>query len=204
MALLGLAIVPSMVMLAGLIVMPETPGWLLRNGREEEAREVLARTRDATEVEAELAGIRQVEATSQERARLREVFAPWLRPALVVGIGLAVLNQVVDINTIIYYAPTTLTNVGFSDSAAIYASTGIGAVNMAMTLVAIWLIDKVGRKRLLLRGAVCMCVSLAVLAAASLLLPAPEVWVWSAWAHWPVSPRSSSASPPPGAPCAGW
>ncbi|WP_217168905.1 sugar porter family MFS transporter [Streptomyces sp. AC512_CC834] len=172
--MLGLAIVPSTVMLAGLIVMPETPRWLLRNGREEEAREVLARTRGATGIEAELAEIRQVEATSRERAGLREVFVPWLRPALVVGIGLAVLNQVVGINTIIYYAPTTLTDVGFSDSAAIYANTGIGAVNMVMTLVAIWLIDKVGRKRLLLTGATCMCVSLTVLAATSLLLPEPD------------------------------
>ncbi|WP_240434573.1 sugar porter family MFS transporter [Streptomyces sp. YIM 130001] len=172
--MLGLAIVPSLVMLAGLIVMPETPRWLLRNGREKEAREVLARTRGADQVDAELAEIRQVEDASKERAGLREVFAPWLRPALVVGVGLAILNQVVGINTIIYYAPTTLTNVGFSDSAAIYANTGIGAINMAMTLVAIWLIDKVGRKRLLLSGAVCMCTSLTVLAATSLLLPEPD------------------------------
>ncbi|MEU8709240.1 sugar porter family MFS transporter [Streptomyces sp. NPDC048565] len=172
--MLGLALVPSLVMLAGLIVMPETPRWLLRNGREEEAREVLARTRGAAGVESELAEIRQVEATSGERAGLREVFAPWLRPALVVGVGLAVLNQVVGINTIIYYAPTTLTDVGFSDSAAIYANTGIGAVNMVMTLVAVWLIDKAGRKRLLLTGATCMCASLAVLAATSLLLPEPD------------------------------
>ena len=172
--MLGLALVPSLVMLAGLAVMPETPRWLLRSGREAEAREVLARTRGEAEVEDELAEIRQVEATSGERAGLREVFAPWLRPALVVGVGLAVLNQVVGINTIIYYAPTTLTNVGFSDSAAIYANTGIGAVNMVMTLVAIWLIDRAGRKRLLLTGAVCMCASLTVLAATSLLLPEPD------------------------------
>ncbi|MFE0417934.1 sugar porter family MFS transporter [Streptomyces tendae] len=172
--MLGLALVPSLVMLAGLVVMPETPRWLLRSGREAEARQVLARTRGEAEAEGELAEIRQVEASSGERAGLREVFAPWLRPALVVGIGLAVLNQVVGINTIIYYAPTTLTNVGFSDSAAIYANTGIGAVNMVMTLVAIWLIDRAGRKRLLLTGAVCMCASLTVLGATSLLLPEPD------------------------------
>ncbi|WP_019547896.1 sugar porter family MFS transporter [Streptomyces sulphureus] len=172
--MLGLAVVPSVVMLAGLILMPETPRWLLRNGREAEARAVMARTRRADEVEAELADIHNVEATASGRAGLRDVFAAWLRPALVVGVGLAVLNQVVGINAIIYYAPTTLTNVGFSDSAAIYANTGIGAINVLMTLVAIWLIDKVGRKRLLLVGAVCMSASLIVLATASLLLPEPE------------------------------
>lgn len=172
--MLGLALLPSLVMLAGLALMPETPRWLLRNGRVAEARDVLARTRDAGEIEAEIAEIRQVESAEGERAGLREVFAPWLRPALVVGVGLAVLNQIVGINTIIYYAPTTLINVGFGETAAIYANTGIGAVNVAMTCVAIWLIDKVGRRSLLLVGAVGMTTSLAVLSATSLLLPEPQ------------------------------
>jgi hypothetical protein len=64
--------------------------------------------------------------------------------------GLAILQQIVGINTIIYYAPTTLTKVGFGNSAAILANAGIGVLNVTMTLVAIWLIDKVGRKPLLL------------------------------------------------------
>lgn len=169
--MVGLAVVPSVAMLIGLIFMPETPRWLIRRGRGEEARAVLARTRAPGEIDAELAEIDRVEAESRERAGLRELFAPWLRPAMIVGVGLAILNQCVGINTIIYYAPTTLTSVGFGDSAAIIANMGVGAVNVAMTCVAIWLIDRVGRRRLLLIGAVGMTASMAVLALSSLLLP---------------------------------
>jgi MFS family permease len=88
--------------------------------------------------------------------------------------GLAIFQQIVGINTIIYYAPTTLTKVGFGDSAAILANAGIGVLNVTMTLVAIWLIDKVGRKPLLLVGALGMALSLAILAITSLVLPQPK------------------------------
>ena len=72
-------------------------------------------------------------------------------------------QQLVGINTIIYYAPTTLTNVGYGDSAAIAANIVIGVVNVAMTLLAIKLVDRVGRKPLLLAGLAGMILSLAVL-----------------------------------------
>ena len=83
-----------------------------------------------------------------------------MRPALLVAIGLAVFQQLVGINTIIYYAPTTLTNVGYSDESAIYANIAIGVLNVAMTIVAIRLIDRVGRKPLLLAGLAGMFASL--------------------------------------------
>ncbi|RBQ18974.1 MFS transporter [Spongiactinospora rosea] len=167
--MLGLAVLPALVMLGGLTTMPETPRWLIRKGRAAEAREVLARTRAPEEVEQELAQISEVERMERERAGLRDVFAPWLRRTLFIGAGLAALSQLVGINTIIYYAPTTLSTVGFGDSAAIIANAGIGVVNVAMTVVAIWLIDKVGRKPLLQYGALGMLASLAVLALTSLL-----------------------------------
>src|SRR5215212_11538004 len=87
--------------------------------------------------------------------------------------GLAIFQQIVGINTIIYYAPTTLTNVGFGDSAAILANAGIGVSNVTMTLVAMRFIDRAGRKPLLLAVAAGMALSLAVLGLTSLLLPAP-------------------------------
>jgi MFS family permease len=71
---------------------------------------------------------------------------PWIRPALVVAIGLVVLQQLVGINTIIYYAPTTLTSVGYGAESAIYANLAIGTLNVAMTVLAIRLVDRVGRK----------------------------------------------------------
>src|SRR3712207_8599227 len=88
-----------------------------------------------------MSDIKRVE--GQEEGGLGELLASWVRPALLVGMGLAIFQQIIGINTIIYYAPTTLTNVGFGNSAAILANAGIGVINVTMTLVAIRFIDRV-------------------------------------------------------------
>ena len=170
--MLGLAVIPSLVLLIGMFFLPETPRWLVSQDRDEDARDVLRRSRDEDTVEKEIGDIREVE--EQEEGGLRELTASWVRPALVVAIGLAIFQQIIGINTIIYYAPTTLTNVGYGNEAAIYANLVIGLVNVAMTFVAIWLIDRVGRKPLLLTGLVGMVLSLAILGLSSLLLPQPS------------------------------
>src|SRR5215211_5556046 len=170
--MLGLAVVPALVLLIGMYFMPETPRWLVSQDRDDEAREVLRRDRSEEAVEKEIRDIREVE--EQEEGGLRELLASWVRPALVVAIGIAVFQQIIGINTIIYYAPTTLTNVGYGNEAAIYANLLIGVVNVAMTFVAIWLIDRVGRKPLLLTGLVGMVLSLTVLGLSSLLLSEPS------------------------------
>ena len=171
--MLGLAAVPSLVLLIGMFFLPETPRWLVSQDRDSEARDVLLRSgRSEEETERETREIREVE--EQEEGGLRELAASWVRPALVVAIGLAVFQQIIGINTIIYYAPTTLTNVGYGAAAAIYANLIIGAINVLMTLVAIWIIDRVGRKPLLLVGLVGMVVSLTVLGLSTLLLSEPS------------------------------
>jgi SP family sugar:H+ symporter-like MFS transporter len=170
--MIGLAVVPSVLLFLGMLFMPETPRWLVSKDREEEAREVLRRTRDEVAVEAEMNDIKRVE--SQEEGGLGELLASWVRPALLVGMGLAIFQQIIGINTIVYYAPTTLTNVGFGNSAAILANAGIGVINVTMTLVAIRFIDRVGRKPLLLVGAAGMALSLGILGLTSLLLPEPS------------------------------
>jgi MFS transporter, SP family, sugar:H+ symporter len=170
--MLGLAVVPSLVLLVGMLRMPETPRWLVSQDREDEARSVLERIRSEEDIEKEIREIKEVE--SQEEGGLQELSAPWVRPALVVAIGLAVFQQIIGINTIIYYAPTTLTQVGYGSAAAIYANLVIGAINVLMTLVAIRLIDRVGRKPLLLTGLVGMIASLTILGLSSLLLPQPS------------------------------
>jgi MFS transporter, SP family, sugar:H+ symporter len=170
--MLGLAVVPSVVLLIGMYFMPETPRWLVSRGREDEARGVLLQSRTEEEAEKEIQDIKEVE--RQEEGGLRELLAPWVRPALVVAIGLAVFQQIIGINTIIYYAPTTLTNVGYGNAAAIYANLVIGVINVLMTLVAIRIIDSTGRKPLLLSGLVGMVISLTVLGLSTLLLSEPS------------------------------
>ncbi len=163
---LGLAFVPALVLLVGMYFLPETPRWLVSKDRDEEARRVLTRTRTEDEVESELQEIRRTEEEEGEQAGYRELFAPWVRPMLVVGIGLAVFQQFVGINTVIYYAPTIIKATGLANVATLLATVGIGVVNVLMTIVAILVIDRVGRKPLLLIGLAGMTVSLVILGAA--------------------------------------
>jgi MFS transporter, SP family, sugar:H+ symporter len=176
--MLGLAAVPSVVLLLGMFSMPETPRFLVRQGEEGEAREVLEEvTQDGASHEDQpqqkIEEIREVDEQDQGSVRtlLKE---SWVRPALIVAIGLAVFQQFIGINTIIYYAPTTLTSVGFKPDDAIYLNLIIGVLNVAMTIVAIRIIDRVGRKPMLLAGLVGMVLSLAVLGIASEALAKPN------------------------------
>jgi MFS transporter, SP family, sugar:H+ symporter len=171
--MLGLAVVPSLLLLVGMIWMPETPRFLVHAGEEDEARDVLKTVRDDEDPEQELGEIREVE-EAEEGGGLRELGAAWVRPALLVAIGLAIFQQLIGINTIIYYAPTTLTNVGYSDQSAIYANIAIGVLNVAMTVLAIRLVDRVGRKPLLLAGLAGMVASLLVLGLSLSLMSEPN------------------------------
>ncbi|MEA2429365.1 MAG: hypothetical protein QOF37_2993 [Thermoleophilaceae bacterium] len=171
--MLGLAVVPSLSLLVGMAFMPETPRHLVREGEEEEAREVLERVREGDEVDSELREIREVD-EQEGRTDLRSLAEPWIRPALIVAVGLAVFQQLVGINTIIYYAPTTLTNVGYGNSGAIYANIAIGVLNVVMTVLAIRLVDRVGRKPLLLAGVVGMVTSLTILGVSLAVLAEPK------------------------------
>jgi sugar porter (SP) family MFS transporter len=150
----------------------------VRSGEEQEAREVLEEVTqdDAREEERPDRKIEEIrEVDEKEQGGGWELLKqPWVRPALIVAIGLAVFQQFIGINTIIYYAPTTLTSVGFGAESAIYANLVIGVLNVGMTIIAIKIIDRVGRKPMLLAGLVGMVASLAVLGLASELLAKPD------------------------------
>jgi sugar porter (SP) family MFS transporter len=176
--MLGLAAVPSLVLLVGMFSMPETPRFLVTQGEEDEARDVLEELKpdDAAaedEPKQKVQEIREVD--EEEKGGGWELLKEsWVRPALVVAIGLAVFQQLVGINTIIYYAPTTLTSVGYGPESAIYANLAIGTLNVAMTILAIRIIDRVGRKPMLLVGLVGMVTSLVVLGVSSEVLAKPD------------------------------
>lgn len=160
--MLGIAVVPSVLLLFGILFMPESPRWLFVHGQADRAKEILSKLRKSQqEVEEEISDIQKAE--SEEKGGFKELFEPWVRPALIAYVGLAFLQQFIGTNTIIYYAPKTFTSVGFGNSAAILGTVGIGAVNVIMTFVAIKIIDRVGRKALLLFGNAGMVLSLIVL-----------------------------------------
>lgn len=164
--MLGLGAAPGLVLAAGMLVLPESPRWLMKRGREDEARAVLFRTRrNNKSVDREITEIKEDLALERKTPGSRVFFAPSMRWPLFIGIGLAILQQVTGINTIIYYAPTIFFSAGFqSASASILATAGVGVVNVLMTILALRIIDKAGRRALLLTGTAGMAVSLLVFA----------------------------------------
>jgi MFS transporter, SP family, galactose:H+ symporter len=169
------ALLPSFMLLAGVFYLPETPRWLAARSRFEEAREILSRIEKPAEVERNLGELRQV--TGAAKLNFRDLFHNRFRKPLLVGVILAVFQQITGVNTIVYYAPTIFQMVGFrSASVAILATFVIGTVGLSLTIVAMFLLDKVGRRPLLLISLTGMCLTLMHLAYI-LRDPSPAKWV---------------------------
>ena len=179
--MLGLAVVPGAILGLGMLFLPESPRWLAERGHTKAAYAVLARIRATPNVQAEMDDIRTSLALAQERGGWSDLLSPTVRPAMIIGVGLAIFQQVTGINTVIYYAPTIIQSAGISSAAgAILATAGIGLVNVIMTIVSMWLIDRAGRRPLLLTGIAGMIVSLGVLGLAFLMMAANAALAWVA------------------------
>jgi SP family galactose:H+ symporter-like MFS transporter len=153
---------PAIVLGLGIAVLPESPRWLLLHRHKGEAIKVLMRIRGTQDVMPEVNEI--LEHADPGRGKLADLFSPIVLPVLLCGIALAVIQQITGINTVIYYAPTIFQAAGFhSNESAIIATAGVGLVNVFMTVISIPLIDKVGRRPLLLISLTGMGVSLAAL-----------------------------------------
>ena len=161
--MLGLALVPSLVLMIGMIGLPESPRFLFKRGSDTAARHELSRIYAGADFSAEEGAIR--EGLSVKQAGFEAFKVPAVRYALFVGIGLAVLQQVTGINTVIYYGPQIFQAAGVaSNVASILATAIVGVVNVLLTLVAIFFVDGFGRKPLLYLGCFGMFLSLMALA----------------------------------------
>jgi sugar porter (SP) family MFS transporter len=173
----AVAAVPASAFGIGLIFIPDSPRWLAGGGNLEQARSVLKAIRNPDQVAGELTDIQT--SLGRQKADWSELFNPLLRSAMIVGIGLAVAQQITGINTVIYYAPTIFRFAGLSSSsAAILASVGVGVVNVVFTVVAMQLIDRVGRRPLLLISLAGMALSLGMLGAAFSLPQFKQILGW--------------------------
>lgn len=160
--------IPALMLLFGALSVPESPRWLALKGKTEAARTNLLRLRkgDADLVDAEMAEMLSVSA-GEKVGRLGDLFARSVRPAVIAALGLYLLQQFSGINAVIYYAPIIIKEAGVSvASNALLATVGVGAVNVLFTVIAMWLIDRVGRRSLLVVGFIGTSVSLGTLAIA--------------------------------------
>jgi major inositol transporter-like SP family MFS transporter len=176
--MLGVASVPAVGLLIGMLLLPESPRWYALRDRFADTRRILEKSRDAEEAEREYEEI--VEASAIARRERGQVWRdlrenPWMRKLLWIGIALAVVQQATGINTVNYYAPTILERSGLGVSASLVATIGVGVTSVIMTIVGIWLLGFVGRRRMLLIGFAGVASSQAVLAIVFLLPPSDFV-----------------------------
>jgi len=171
------AAVPSVVFFVALVFVPESPRFLVERGREAEALAVLERVGGREQARRELAEIHDTVAL--ETGTLRELFGRRLRKPLGIAVFLAVFQQVTGINTVIYYGSLIFKEQvgGQSDSAAIGANVIIGTVNFLMTIVALWTIDRLGRRPLMMLAAGGMAVSLFLMGLLFGLHPPPAAMI---------------------------
>ncbi|CDO10430.1 sugar porter family MFS transporter [Mycolicibacterium cosmeticum] len=171
--MLAVAAIPAVALLVGMLVLPDSPRWYGLKSRLDEARNVLLRSRPAHEADAEFAVIAEHTAhmlkasTATPFSVIRDV--PWIRRVVLVGCGLAVVQQATGINTVNYYAPTILEQSGLGVSAALIATIAVGVTSVVTTIVGIILLGFVGRRTMLLIGFAGVAVSQAALAATFVL-----------------------------------
>jgi SP family galactose:H+ symporter-like MFS transporter len=161
----GVGLFPALILLTGMLFLPETPRWLIGKRRFEEGKKVLMQVEDADLVEQTFSDLKKdVELSGQRKVRSTEILKPWLRPALIITVGIFFFQQFSGVNTIIYYSPIIFKMAGIvSNTQSIIPSIIIGAVNVLACLLSVVLLDRVGRRKLYMIGICGMIPSLALL-----------------------------------------
>lgn len=171
----GSEAVPAVLLLVLLLFVPESPRWLTEKRRTDEARRILTRVNGSSLAAREMATIET--ALAEEPGSLSQLLEPGMRKVLIVGVLLAVLQQVTGINVFLYYAPEIFKGIaGAGVDAAMLQTVVVGAVNLLFTLVAIWTVDRVGRRPLMIIGATGMGVALTAIGLAA-FVGRTDVWV---------------------------
>ena len=157
-------IYPAVILLLGIIVLQDTPRWLISKKRDKEAAEVFQKIEPEIDIKARIKEIKATLQSEQKGKKNRLQFQKWMLMPIFVGVGMMFAQICTGINTVIYYTTTIFKVSGFSEnSAAIYATIGVGIVNFLMTGIAIVFTDRLGRKPLLYAGTIGMMLSMLCL-----------------------------------------
>jgi sugar porter (SP) family MFS transporter len=159
----ALGAAPGLILAISMLFVPETPRWLVDHGRVEQARADLSRSRPSQQVDEEINEIQEI-SKEEGRFKLSSLLGERVRPLLLIGVLMAVMQQVIGINTVIYYGATILGFAGLSISSSIAQAVFIGVVNLVFAGVAVLLLDRVGRRAPLIVGTAGSVIGLIVLA----------------------------------------
>lgn len=164
--MLGLETLPAVIYFVGLYFVPRSPRWLLLNGKNDEARQVLHQITDSDDAEKQLKDVLDSLKADKdkEKVSLKEIFHPALRLVLFVGVTLAILQQITGINAVFFYAPMIFEQSGIGTDASFMQAILVGLTNLFFTIIAILFIDKIGRKPLLVVGMTGIAVMMMLLA----------------------------------------
>ena len=158
-------VIPACILLIGMFFMPETPRWLMSQGRHDESIRILNRIEGEEQAKISFRQMQEeIKRSEAEKSGWRELLQPWLRTPLIICIGIMFFQQFVGINTVIYYSPKIFLMAGFDGAvAAIWASVGVGLVNVIFTVVSVYFVDRLGRRKLYFIGLSGIVVSLLLL-----------------------------------------
>jgi sugar porter (SP) family MFS transporter len=158
-------VIPALIMFVGMLFLPETPRWLISKGYEDKCRQVLEKVEEPHLVESVITRMKEdLEADKKNKVDWKTVFQKWLRVPLLIAVGIMFVQQFTGINTIIYYSPKIFLMSGFADAqAAVWASVSVGVVNVVFTIVSLFMIDRLGRRKLYFIGLAGMIIALAAL-----------------------------------------
>ena len=175
--MLVIATLPAVVLWFGMLVMPESPRWLASQSRFGEALDVLGQVRSRARAEAELKEVSAL-AVKDEQAKLggwQDIKStPWVRKLMFVGFGIAVVQQITGVNTIMYYGTQILTDAGFAADSALTANIANGVISVLATFVGIWLLGRVPRRPMLMTGQIGTTLALLLIGVFSLVLPSGD------------------------------
>ncbi|MDO5698747.1 MAG: sugar porter family MFS transporter [Dermatophilus congolensis] len=179
--MLFIAALPAVALFFGMLKQPESPRWLLAHGREDEALAVLMRVRHEERARAEIAEVRRL-AAEEEASHMggwSDMKTPWIRKLVLIGIGIAMSQQLTGINSIMYYGTQVLGQAGFDSRAAIIANIANGVLAVAGTAICLfWVMERVSRRKLIITGFILTTTMHGLILITTSVLPASITRAW--------------------------